>query len=148
MLQDLLSYRVPVVGLAAGLAFGLMDALNANPVAQRLDAVYRPIASPEQERLPVLAAADQEASAISTGDAGFYFTILTEDAVFMPPNSMPKSGEELREWPKTAHFKGLHIVRRLPDGSRKLSRHIWNRNPRPRRRDEQPVSTNARAASD
>jgi hypothetical protein len=37
------SYRVPAVGLAAGL-FAIMDGLiNANQVAQRLYSVYRPI---------------------------------------------------------------------------------------------------------
>ena len=35
---------------------------------------------------------------IASGDAGLYFAILTPDAVFMPPNSMPKSGDELRQW--------------------------------------------------
>lgn len=129
--------------------------------------------SSEAERLKVIAVADQEANAISNGDTDLYFAILTEDTVFMPPNSMPKSGDELRQWlrdflaevrveylesehgqtvvagdlayheytcswkvtpksggdPKTAHFKGLHIVRRLPDGSWKLSRNIWNLNP-------------------
>ena len=44
-ISDVISYRVPAVGLAAGLAFAVMDGLiNANPVAQRLYAVYRPIA--------------------------------------------------------------------------------------------------------
>lgn len=38
-------YRVLAVGLAAGLVFAVMDGLiNANPVAQRLYVVYRPIA--------------------------------------------------------------------------------------------------------
>ena len=44
-IPDVISYRVPAVGLAAGLVFAVMDGLiNANPVAQRLYAVYRPIA--------------------------------------------------------------------------------------------------------
>jgi hypothetical protein len=39
------SYRVPAVGLTAGLLFAVMDGLiNTNPVAQRLYSVYRPIA--------------------------------------------------------------------------------------------------------
>ncbi len=39
------SYRVPAVGLAAGLLFAVMDGLiHANPVAQHLYSVYRPIA--------------------------------------------------------------------------------------------------------
>ena len=40
-----MSHRVPAVGLAAGLLFAIMDGLiNANPVAQRLYSMYRPIA--------------------------------------------------------------------------------------------------------
>jgi hypothetical protein len=39
------SYRVPVVGLAVGLLFAIMDGLiNANPVGQRLYSVYKPMA--------------------------------------------------------------------------------------------------------
>jgi len=39
------SYRVPIVGLAVGLVFAVMDGLiSANPMAQRLYAVYQPIA--------------------------------------------------------------------------------------------------------
>lgn len=39
------SYRVPAVGLAAGLLFAILDGLiHANPVAERLYSVYRPIA--------------------------------------------------------------------------------------------------------
>jgi hypothetical protein len=38
-------YRVAALGLAAGLLFAVMDGLiNANPLAQRLYSVYRPIA--------------------------------------------------------------------------------------------------------
>jgi len=44
-IQNVTSYRVLAVGLAAGLMFAVMDGLvNANPVAQRLYSVYRPIA--------------------------------------------------------------------------------------------------------
>ncbi len=40
----MLSFRVLVTGLVAGLAFGILDGLvNANPMAQRLFAVYQPI---------------------------------------------------------------------------------------------------------
>ena len=52
----------------------------------------------ERDRLQVIAAAEEETSAIATGDAERYFAILTDDAVFMPPNSLPKTGEELRQW--------------------------------------------------
>ncbi len=41
----MLSPRILLAGLAAGLAFGIMDGLiHANPLAQRLYAVYQPIA--------------------------------------------------------------------------------------------------------
>ncbi len=41
------SYRIPAVGLAAGLLFAVLDGLiNANPLAQRLYAPYRPIMRP------------------------------------------------------------------------------------------------------
>ncbi len=43
--MPVVSLRVLGVGLAAGLAFAALDGLlNANPLAQRLYAVYRPIA--------------------------------------------------------------------------------------------------------
>ena len=31
---------------------------------------------------------------------------------------------------KVAHFKGLHIARRMPDGAWKLTRNMWNQNPK------------------
>jgi ketosteroid isomerase-like protein len=37
----------------------------------------------------------------------------------------PKAGGQ----PTVAHFKGLHIARRLPDGSWKLAKNIWNSSP-------------------
>ena len=37
----------------------------------------------------------------------------------------PRAGGQAQ----TTHFKGLHILNRLPDGSWKLSRNIWNLNP-------------------
>lgn len=127
----------------------------------------------ERDRLQVIAAAEEEMSAIATGDAERYFAVLTEDAVFMPPNSLSKTGEELRQWlreflsqvaveclqslhgqtvvagdlayhgyacswkttpraggqPTIAHFKGMHIARRLADGSWRLARNIWNLSP-------------------
>ncbi len=129
--------------------------------------------SPDFDRQHVIAVADEEASAIRTGDIDRYLAILTEDAMFMPPNLLPKTGDELRLWlraflervtveylhfehgetvvegdlgyheyacswrttpkaggePSIAHFKGLHIVKRLPDGSWKLAKGIWNSNP-------------------
>ena len=52
----------------------------------------------ERDRLLVMAAAEEESNAITSGDAERYMAILSEDAVFMPPNSLSKSGEELRQW--------------------------------------------------
>lgn len=44
-MRDAVSIRLFVIGLGGGLLFVLMDALiNANPVAQRLYTVFRPIA--------------------------------------------------------------------------------------------------------
>ena len=41
----MLTYRVPLVGLASGLVFAILDGvINANSVAQRLYSVYKPIA--------------------------------------------------------------------------------------------------------
>jgi len=125
------------------------------------------------DRQRIIAVADEEVNAIRTGDIDRYLTILTDDAMFMPPNLLPKTGDELRLWlraflervtveylhfehgetvvagnfafheyacswkttpreggqPTIAHFKGLHIVKRLPDGSWKLAKGIWNSNP-------------------
>lgn len=42
-----MSFRLIAVGLGAGLLFAILDVLlNANPLAQRLYAVYKPIARP------------------------------------------------------------------------------------------------------
>jgi ketosteroid isomerase-like protein len=46
----------------------------------------------------ILAVTDQEARAISTGDLALYRAILSDDAVFLPPNTSARSGEELRRW--------------------------------------------------
>ena len=54
--------------------------------------------STELERQSVLAAAQQDADAISNRDADLYFATLMEDAVFMAPNASPESGPELRRW--------------------------------------------------
>ena len=132
-------------------------------------------ASSETDRQKVIAVTDEEAAAIETGDVPRYFALLAEDALFMPPNSLAKQGEELREWlrdfverfhihylrlthdetavegslayhrftygwtvtPKaggetlTGHGKGLHILRRQPDGAWKIAREIWNAIPAP-----------------
>jgi ketosteroid isomerase-like protein len=46
----------------------------------------------------VIAVSEQEAAAMRSGDMSEYLTILSEDAVFMPPNTLTKQGEELRQW--------------------------------------------------
>ena len=46
----------------------------------------------------VHAAIDRETTAIATGDSRACFAVLTDDAVFMPPNAPAKTGAELREW--------------------------------------------------
>ena len=42
----------------------------------------------------------QEKEAVETGDIEKYFSVLADNAVFMPPNSLPKEGRMLREWLK------------------------------------------------
>ncbi len=46
----------------------------------------------------VLEAVATERGAIESGEMDPYLGVLTDDAVFMPPNSHPKEGRELREW--------------------------------------------------
>jgi ketosteroid isomerase-like protein len=46
----------------------------------------------------VLTPVEQEKTAVATGDAGRYFAALTDDAVFLPPNTTAKTGAELRSW--------------------------------------------------
>jgi ketosteroid isomerase-like protein len=50
----------------------------------------------DQQR--VIAVSDQEVVAMSAGDIDQFLRILTDDAVLMPPNLPPKTGEELRNW--------------------------------------------------
>ncbi len=127
----------------------------------------------DRDELAVNSVIDQEAAAIAAGDFKRYLALLSEEAVFMPPNSPEKSGEELRRWlaeflenvavkyhsmcheetrvagelayhvfkcswtatpksgnkPALLHFKGLHLLRRQPDGSWKITREIWNLSP-------------------
>ncbi len=52
----------------------------------------------EAERERILAIVDQERSAVETGDSAAYLATLCDDAIFMPPNGLPKSGAELRSW--------------------------------------------------
>lgn len=46
----------------------------------------------------IAALAQREVDACATGDIGLYLSILADDAVYMPPNTPPKTGEELRRW--------------------------------------------------
>ena len=48
----------------------------------------------------ILSVIVQEKEAVETSDAEKYFSVLSEDTVFMPPNSLPKEGRMLREWLK------------------------------------------------
>ena len=121
----------------------------------------------------VLAAIGIERDAMETGDIDRYLAVLTDDAIFMPPNNPPKTGAELRNWlsgflesfrvewlsfvstetliademafhsytytwrvcaraggePTSAAGKGVHLLRRQPDGSWRIAREIWNGNP-------------------
>jgi ketosteroid isomerase-like protein len=119
---------------------------------------------------PILAPVEREKNDVASGDSAAYFALLTEDAIFLPPQSLAKSGEELRNWlgaflrdfriewlsftstemkavedlayhafaytwrttpraggeTKVSSGKGLHILRRQPDGSWKIAPEIWN----------------------
>ncbi|MGD0922495.1 MAG: DUF4440 domain-containing protein [Terriglobia bacterium] len=132
----------------------------------------------ETDRQRVIAATDEEVAAIEASDFRRYLALLTDDALFMPPNALAKAGEELREWlrdfvdgysveylklthdetvvegnlayhrfvygwkvtPKAGgetmlgHGKGMHILRRQPDGAWKIAREIWNALPPPQAR--------------
>jgi ketosteroid isomerase-like protein len=132
-------------------------------------------ATSKTDRQMVLAVTDEEVAAIEAGDFKRYLAILADDALFMPPGSLAKTGEELREWlrdfvdrysvrylkfahdetvvednlayhrfvygwkvtPKAGgetvvgHGKGMHILRRQPDGAWKIAREIWNTIPAP-----------------
>lgn len=129
----------------------------------------------EADRRRINAIAGQEAAEIEAGDFKRYLALLSDDALFMPPNVLPKAGDELREWlrdflerysveylkltddetvvegslayhrftygwkvtpkaggeTKVGHGKGLHILRRQPDGAWKIFREIWNAIPAP-----------------
>jgi uncharacterized protein (TIGR02246 family) len=123
----------------------------------------------------IFALVDAEAAAIAAGDISRYLSLLTEDSVFMPPNSPERTGRDLHEWlgeflrnvaieyrslqhgetlvagdlachifacswtaspksdpkPTLMRFKGLHLLRRQPDGSWRIAREIWNLSPAP-----------------
>jgi len=50
------------------------------------------------DELAVLAVIDREVHAVSSGDAGTYFHLLDDQAAFLPPQQLPKSGADLRRW--------------------------------------------------
>jgi ketosteroid isomerase-like protein len=58
------------------------------------------LSSPEADRKQVIAVTDEEAAAMAAGDFARYEAILADDAVYLPPNSLPKEGNELRAWLK------------------------------------------------
>lgn len=125
------------------------------------------------DRRQVFAVTEAETIAVEAGNADSYFSILSDDAVFMPPNVASKTGVDLRQWlrdflervtiehvefahgetiiredlachaytcrwtatskcggtPTSMAFKGMHVLRRQPGGSWKISRNIWNTDP-------------------
>ena len=132
-----------------------------------------PVPTPQSDQRSVRMVAGEEAAAIEAGDSKRYLSLLAPDALFMPPDSSPKSGHDLREWlrefvgqknveylkltddetvvegclayhrftyrwkltPKAGGEarmgcgKGIHILRRQPDGAWKIAREIWNATP-------------------
>lgn len=46
----------------------------------------------------VMAAIEREKAAVASGNWPDYQAVLSEDVVFMPPQSPSKSGEELKRW--------------------------------------------------
>jgi len=46
----------------------------------------------------VIALSEAEKTAVESGDADAYLSILTDSCIFMPPNALRKEGEELRDW--------------------------------------------------
>jgi ketosteroid isomerase-like protein len=46
----------------------------------------------------VLAIASQEVQATAENDVNAYLAVLAEDAVYLAPNTTPKTGHELRTW--------------------------------------------------
>ena len=50
------------------------------------------------ERERVVQTTEAEIDAVQRGDSERYLSLLSRDAVFMPPNEAPKSGDALRKW--------------------------------------------------
>jgi len=53
---------------------------------------------PKKDQQNIVALIGREVNAVGAGDFETYHAILTDDAVFMPPNSLAKRGKELRRW--------------------------------------------------
>lgn len=54
--------------------------------------------TPEAQTDRVLAVIGIERDAMESGNIDRYLAVLTDDAIFMPPNSPSKTGAELRNW--------------------------------------------------
>lgn len=50
------------------------------------------------EKSAVITVIEREVAAAAKGDFEQYNAILADDALFMPPNSRPRSGADLRRW--------------------------------------------------
>jgi ketosteroid isomerase-like protein len=69
----------------------------------------------------VLAVAQRESAVMAAGDVQGWLDLLAEDAIYLPPNSPPKSGSELRVW--LAEFLRTFVVEWLEykDGATEIS---------------------------
>jgi len=52
----------------------------------------------DADRLAILDTIDREVAAMARGDVDAFDGVLAPDAVFLPPNTDPKAGVDLREW--------------------------------------------------
>ena len=55
-------------------------------------------AEPDHSLQQILAITEAEARAIESGETEGYFALLSDDAVFLPPNVASKTGDALRQW--------------------------------------------------
>jgi ketosteroid isomerase-like protein len=86
----------------------------------------------------VLAVAQRESAVMAAGDLQGWLDLLAADAIYLPPNSPPKSGSELRAW--LAEFLRTSVVEWLEyqDGATEVSgdlavhdySYIWRVTPR------------------
>jgi len=85
-----------------------------------------------------LATAQREGAVMAAGDVQGWLDLLAADAIYLPPNSAPKSGSELRAW--LAEFLRTSVVEWLEyeDGATEVSgdlavhdyAYIWRVTPR------------------